>query len=125
RMLGSLNDLGLALRCVEAALNARPDDLPARLLHGQLLAHHGQFEEAAKEFDWVLARNPRVAMARWMLARQRKATPRANQVGPLRALLSQQGAPPREYATAARALHKELDELGDHEGAWQALGLMC
>ncbi len=122
---GILNDFDVALRCAEAALQAAPGDPVAQLVHGQLLAHYGRVEEAAAEFEHVLARHPGIANGWWMLSRLRRQTPGANHVASLRALLSRPGLRAADVATAARALHKELDDLGDYEGAWQALALMC
>src|SRR5207342_2873034 len=57
RQLGILNDFGLALRCAQAAADNAPGDIAARLVRGQLLAHHGHLEQAASDFNWALARN--------------------------------------------------------------------
>jgi hypothetical protein len=123
--LSNLNDFDIALQCAEAALRMAPDDAVARLVRGQLLAHHGRLEEAEQDFERVLQRNPRVAMGWWLLSRLRKQTPASNHVAPLQALLGTPRLPPADVATAARALHKELDDLGEHEGAWHALETMC
>ncbi|HEU4992835.1 MAG TPA: sulfotransferase [Luteimonas sp.] len=120
-----LNDFDTAMRCAEAALRMAPDDPAARLVHGQLLAHHGRMDEAAAEFEQVLRRNPAVASGWWMLSRLRRQTAEANHVPQLQSLLRAPGLRPADAATAARALHKELDDIGDHEGAWRALELMC
>lgn len=125
RQLSNLNDFGTALRCAEIALRMAPNDLAARLVRGQLLAHHGRIDEAEKDFAWVLQRNPRIAIGWWMLSRLRKQTSDANHVAKLQALLRTPGLQPPEIATVARALHKELDDLGDFEGAWQALEALC
>lgn len=119
------NDFGLAMQCAEVAVAKAPDDLRARLIHGQLSAHHGRIDVAAADFGWALARNPRIATAWWMLARLTKQTQQSNHVAQLRALLEVPGLQLPEVAAVARALHKELDDVGDHEGAWQALQLMC
>jgi len=125
RLLADVNDLGLALRCAEAAVAMAPGDMAARLIRGQLLAHHARVAEAGNDFDWVLSRNPRVGSAWWMLSRQRKQTTGSNHVRQLRTVLATQGLQPPAAAAVARALHKELDDLGDTEDAWRALALMC
>jgi tetratricopeptide (TPR) repeat protein len=125
RQLSNLNDFDLALQCAEVALTKVPADLPARLVRGQLLAHHARIEDAARDFEWVLQRNPRIAIAWWMLSRLRKQTLQSNHVPQLRALLRTPGLQPFDAAAAARALHKELDDIGDHDGAWQALETLC
>jgi tetratricopeptide (TPR) repeat protein len=125
RQLASLGGIDMALRCAETAVTVAPADLPARLMRGQMLASQGRIEAAAGDFEWVLARSPRVASALLGLARLRKQTPQSNHVGQLRALLKTPGLRPADAATLARALHKELDDLGDYEGAWQALQTLC
>lgn len=125
RQLSTLNDAGLALRCAKAALAKAPADLDARLLRGQLLADHGRIEEAAADIEWTLSRNPAFPTAWWKLSRLRKQTRGANHVAALRGLLRTPGLRAADAAALARALHKELDDIGEHEAAWQALELMC
>ena len=125
RQLSNLNDHELAMRCAQAAVAAAPDAPPARLVHGLMLAHFARIEEAQAEFEWILARNASVAPAWWALSRLRKQTPGSNHVQQLRALLAKPGLTGPDKAAAARALHKELDDLGDVEGAWQALEVLC
>src|SRR5688500_4006676 len=121
RQLSNLNVFDLALRCAEVAKARAPDDLPVRLVRGQLLAHHGRIEEAAADFTWVLGRDPRIAMAWWMLSRLHKQTPQSNHAARIQALLQSPGLHPSDVAALARALHKELDDIGDYDGAWGAL----
>lgn len=125
RQLSNLNVFDLALQCAEAAKARAPDDLSVCLVRGQLLAHHGRIEEATADFNWALERNPRIAMAWWMLSRLRKQTPQSNHVAQIQALLQSPGLPPADVAVLARALHKELDDIGDYDGAWQALETLC
>ena len=125
RQLSNLNDFGLALRCAQAAAARAPEHIAARLVRGQLLAHHGRLDDAASDFDWALARNPDAAIGWWMLARLKKQTRRSNHVVQLQGLLGRPGLAPQNAAALARALHKELDDLNDFPGAWQALEVMC
>lgn len=125
RQLSNLNDFPLALACAEAAVAKAPADPSARLVRGQLLANFGQIEAATADFGWVLQRNPRMSIAWWLLARLRKQTKDANHVAQLSDLLRTPGLAAAEVAALARALHKEFDDLGDHDAAWQALELMC
>jgi tetratricopeptide (TPR) repeat protein len=123
--LNILNDYEPALECAEAAVGRAPDDPSARLVRGQLLAQYARFDRAAQEFEWVLQRHPRSALAWWLLARIRKQTSVTNHVPQLRALIQTPGLPPGDRALVARALHKELDDLGDSDGAWHALEMLC
>jgi len=125
RQLSNLNEPELALRCAEKALAATPGDLSARVLRAQLLAQFNRNAEAATELDQVLAVNPGIAIAWWMLARLHQQTPESNHVAQLRRLLARPGLRPIDRAALARALHKELDDLGDHAGAWEALERLC
>lgn len=125
RQLSNLNDFGLALRCAEAAMAKAPNDLSAHLVRGQLLAQHARITEAAKDFEWVLRHNPRVANAWWLLSRLHKQTSESNHVSQLRTLLQTNDLQLFDIAAAARALHKELDDIGDHDGAWLALETLC
>ena len=125
RQLSNLNDFDLALQCAEAATAMAPGDVPARLVRGQLLAHHARVDEATTDFNWALQRNPRIAIAWWMLSRLHKQTRQSNHVMQLRTLLATPGLRPPDVAAAARALHKELDDIGDYDGAWQALHTLC
>lgn len=125
RQLSNLNDFGLALQCAEVAKARAPADLSVRLVRGQLLAHHGRTEEAAADFSWVLERNPRIAIAWWMLARLRRQTVQSNHVAQLQTLLHSPDLRPADAAALARALHKELDDIGDYDDAWTALETLC
>lgn len=120
-----LNDFAIALRCAEAALRMAPEDPVACLVHAQLLAHYGRTIEASEGIERVLRRYPGIANGWWMLSRLRKQSPGANHVAQLRQLLRTPGLRPADAAMASRALHKELDDLGDNEGAWHALEAMC
>ena len=125
KQLYSLGDFDLALRCADAAVAKAPEDLQARLQRGQVLASHGRLQDAATDFEWVVARNSRAAAAWWGLSRLRKQTAEANHVRQLHVLLQTPGLRPDEVATAARALHKELDDLGEYEAAWNVLQGFC
>lgn len=125
RQLSNLNDFTLALQCAEAAVARAPVDPAARMVRAQLLVQHARIDEATGELERVVQHHPRAATAWWMLSRLHRQTPQSNHVPQLRALLATPGLRPEDAAFVARALHKELDDLGDHEGAWQALETMC
>lgn len=125
RQLSNLNDFELALRCAQTAVALAPADLGARLIRGQLLASYARIEEASADFQWVLQRNPRIAIAWWLLSRLQTQTRQSNHIAQLQGLLRMPGLLPADRAALARALHKELDDVGDHEGAWHALEMLC
>ncbi|MBI2397851.1 MAG: sulfotransferase [Xanthomonadales bacterium] len=124
RQLINLNDFDSAQQCADLAAVTAPEDLSVRLVRGLLLAHRGRIDEAAADFNWALRRNPRIALAWWLLARLQTQTAQSNHVEQLQMLLRIPGLQPSDVAALARALHKELDDLGDHSGAWQALEWM-
>ena len=82
-------------------------------------------EAVTTDFVGVLQRNPQIPIAWWLLARLRKQTPEANHVVQLRGLLGTRVLGAANVAVLARALHKELDDLGDHDAAWRALETIC
>ncbi len=125
KQLYSLGDFDLGMRCAEAATLKAPADIDARLQRGQFLASHGRLDDAAVDFEWILARDSRIAPAWWGLSRLRKQTAGSNHVRALQMLLQTPGLRPAEIATAARALHKELDDLGEYEAAWRVLQGFC
>ena len=125
RQLSNLNVPTLAMSCADAAWRKAPADPATRLVRAQLLAHQGRIEEAEPEIEAVLEGNPRIAIGWWMLSRLRRQAAGSNHVAKLQAQLRAPGLPPDAAAALARALHKELDDIGDHEGAWQALETMC
>ena len=122
--LDNLNDHEGALRCAQAAVAAAPNSVAARMVRAQVLGHFGRTAEAADDFAWVLKRVPAAASAWWGLARLRRQTQHDNHVAALRKLLAS-STKPLDAAIAGFALHKELDDLGDVDGAWRALGLAC
>lgn len=123
--LSNLNDFETALGCAEAAVQKSPGDLAARLVHGQLLAHFDRIPEAEREIAGVLQRNPGMAIGWWMQARLRTQTQASNHVAQIQAQLKRPKLRPGDVAALARALHKELDDIGAYGPAWQALELMC
>ena len=123
--LSNLNDHALALQCAQAAVSRQPTAVAARLARGQVLAQHGDIDGAAVDFEACIALAPGMAPAWWSLSRLRKQSPDANHVAPLRRLLAMPALRPVDAAFAGFALHKELDDLGDHDGAWRALQQAC
>lgn len=123
--LSNLNLPATALRCADAAVAAAPGSTHARLLRGQLLANHGRVADADVDFDWVLAREPQNLQALWLACRLHKQVPGRNVVALLRRALASPTLDAHQQAVGWRAMHKALDDLGDHEAAWAALERMC
>lgn len=123
--LSYLNMQEAALRHLDEARRADPRYPPTLLSRGQVLTYLGRIDEAAAEFERCIAIAPQIGQAHWFLAHVRKATADNNHIERLRALLARPGLPPQEEVSLAFALHKELDDLGEHESAWQALQRAC
>jgi len=124
RQLNGAGDFVLAERAIMAGLERSPENLHARMIHGQVRAQQSRFDDAEREFEWVLARNPSLAHCWWLLSRLRRQTPERNHVSSLGGLIRTCNNP-QDTALLARALHKELDDIGQFEHAWEALELLC
>ncbi len=123
--LSYLNMQERALQLLDEARRGDPD-YPATLLsRGQVLTYLGKVEEARSEFERCIRIAPQIGQVHWFLAHVGKATVASNHVERLRRQLSAPAMPPQDRACFAFALHKELDDLGEHDGAWQALEQAC
>ena len=116
-----LNDQAGALRLLDEAKRGDPDYPPTLLSRGQVLMYLGRFEEARADLAKVMRRAPQLVQPYWLLAHMGKRSAQDNHVDAIRGLLSRPGLRDSELAQLANALHKELDDLGEFEGAWQAL----
>lgn len=123
--LSYLNMQEAALIHLDEARRADPRYPPTLLSRGQVLTYLGRIDEAAAEFERCIAIAPQIGQAHWFLAHVRRATTDCNHVVRLRAQLARPALPPQEEVSLAFALHKELDDLGEYESAWQALQRAC
>lgn len=123
--LSYLNRQEDALALLDEAMRADPDYPPTLVSRGQLLTYLGRMDEARASFERCIRRAPEIAQAHWFLAHVGKATAADNHVQRLREQLASPRAQAGERASLAFALHKELDDLGDVEGAWAALQQAC
>ncbi len=101
---------------------AAPATLVAR---AQVLIYLGRLDEAQADLLACTRRAPGMPRAWALLVSVSRQTPSANHVDSLRRLLTHPGLKPEDVAELGYALHKSLDDLGDHEGAWKALELAC
>lgn len=123
--LSNMNDHALSLQCARKAVSVDQSGIGARMIRGQMLAQHGEIDAASADFHWCISRAPGIASVWWALARLQRQTVESNHVSALRRLLAAPGLGPADTAYAAFALHKELDDLGDFDGAWRALEQAC
>ncbi|QIL19985.1 sulfotransferase [Thermomonas sp. HDW16] len=120
-----LGELDNALRYIDEARRGDPEFPPTLLARGQTLMYHGRFDEARAEVMHCLKRAPELAHGWWLLSRIDRQTEQSNHVAGIRAQLHRPGRRNDEIALLQYALHKELDDLGDYDGAWRALEQAC
>jgi tetratricopeptide (TPR) repeat protein len=119
-----LEDLGRAQQLQDAATRIAGAQ-PGGFYAGATIAlFQGRLDDAAALLDRCLALAPGHAQAHWSLSRLRRQTPADNHVDRLRACM-RRAADPRERVYLAFALFKELDDLGELDGAWEALMQGC
>jgi tetratricopeptide (TPR) repeat protein len=123
--LSYLNEQEAALVFLDEARRGDPDFPQTLLSRAQVLTYLGRFEDAEGDLRRVLARAPEIAQTYWLISRLRKQTPESNHVDAIRRQLRRPGRNADEIALLANALHKELDDLGDYEAAWDALEQSC
>ena len=120
-----LNEQERALQLLDEAKRGDPAYPATLLARGQVLTYLGRFDEAEADIQSCLRRAPELAQGWWLLARLRKQRPDNNHVEDIRMQLQRPGRRPAEIALLANALHKELDDLGQHAEAWVALEQAC
>lgn len=120
-----LNDQERALVLLDEAKRADPAYPATLLARGQVLTYLGRFDQAEADILACLGRAPELAQGWWLLARLRKQRPDNNHVEAIRVQLRRPGRSPAEIGLLANALHKELDDLGQHAAAWVALEEAC
>ena len=120
-----LNDQPSALALLDEARRADPNYPSTLIARAQVLTYLGRFAEAESELDRSQRRAPQIALGWLVRANLRRQIADANHVAMIRAQLAQPGRSPADIAYLASALHKELDDLGEIDGAWAALEQAC
>lgn len=123
--LSTLNEQEAALALLDEARRGDPQFPPTLIARAQVLTYLGRFDAARDELLAALRRAPEIARIYWLLANLRKQTTDDNHIEAIRAQLARPGRRPEEVAELAYALHKSLDDLGDHAPAWAALEQAC
>ena len=110
-----------AEKFLQRAQRIRDGGAPARYLLGLAAFYQGDEAEAERAWEAALQRNPMMPPVHRLLATLRRQTPARNHIDRLRATVARmpQGHP--EAPWLHYALFKELDDMDDIEGAWQAL----
>jgi tetratricopeptide (TPR) repeat protein len=120
-----LNLQAQALELLDEAMRGDPDYPPTLASRGQVLMYLGRFDEARAALVRALRRAPLLAQPYWLLAHMGKRSQQDNHVDAIRGLLARSGLREADSSLLANALHKELDDLGDVDGAWNALEQAC
>ncbi len=124
-MLSSINANASAQRLAEAALSKHPQAAALRYVRGNLHFFDGESDAAESCYEATLAANPRFFQASWMLASVRTQSAERNHVDRLRRQLGEVTRDGQGEAYLCYGLHKELHDIGDYAGAWEALKRGC
>src|SRR5690606_2104516 len=112
-----------AIGFLDEARRADPDYPPTLLARAQVLTYLGRFDEAAAA--GALRRARESAQGYWLQAWLGKRTRERYHVQAIRRELARPGRRPEDVALLGFALHKELDDLGRYDEAWEALRIGC
>lgn len=124
-LLKKLDQYQRALDFLDGAPRMLAKTAAVRMIRGEVLGALGRAEEARATLEAGIARGgEEISQAWWLLARLQTATPADNHVAALQQELGRAGSP-LDKTRLAFALHKELDDLGDHDRAWAALEQAC
>lgn len=116
-----LDDHAEALALLERARSADVDGPEIRFHHGVELAINGQLSRAEEELGACLAMAPGHGRAALALARLHAVTPGRDHLRMLQDGLRQVQPGSPDHAALEFARYNELEELGCHADAWQAL----
>jgi tetratricopeptide (TPR) repeat protein len=128
QVASSLSGIGapeLAVRVWERMQSRDPRHIATLLTEGYLATNQGEFDRAERALEAGIARESRLAMAHWLLARLRTQTAASNHVERLRRVLADRSLTPPDRMQIGFALHKELHDLGEFAAAWDALSAAC
>lgn len=114
-----------AIVFLDEALRGDPDYPPTLLSRAHVLMFLGRFAEAADDIARTIARAPRIAQAYWLRSQVRKQAGGEDHLAQIKVQLQAPQRTAQDRALLAFALHKELDDLGRHDEAWDALREGC
>lgn len=123
--LESIGARALAQDWLDDVARSAPDDAAVRVNRALTRSYAGNFDDARADLEHAIATPADPALAHWLLARLERQDARANHVERLRARLAQARGDALDQEFLQFALFKELDDLGDHASAWQALDAGC
>jgi tetratricopeptide (TPR) repeat protein len=118
-VFGQLGDQPAALGWYAKAVVGAPANPAFRVNFANTLTFLGRLGEAESELRTVLSAHPGNPNAHWLLAGLRRAADRSH-VEEMRKLLRHGRYPNRAAAFLQYAIGKELEDLGDWDGAYEA-----
>lgn len=124
-MLSSIGAHEAATRLADVVLRREPGHAPSLYVRGNLHQFDGEADDAERCYEAALQSDPRLYQSAWMLSSVRTQTPESNHVDRLRRQLKEATSGKEGEAYLAFGLHKELHDLGDYDGAWEALERGC
>ena len=116
-----IGDHQAALILLERALGAGLDTPDLRYLRGVQLMFNGRLDEAEAELTTCLRMGPTYGRASLTLARLRRQTTARNHLAQIDALAPRAPRGSEDHAAFEFARYKELEDLGRHAEAWDAL----
>jgi len=120
-MLSSIGAHQGAVALADAGLQRQPGNAPLLFVRGNLHFFGGDAAAADQCYEDALRSDPRMFQNAWMQASLRTQDSDHNHVLRLRQQLKQATPGGMGEAYLQYALHKELHDLGDYDGAWAAL----
>ncbi|MFM2287685.1 MAG: hypothetical protein RL684_828 [Pseudomonadota bacterium] len=123
--LESIGAHAIARDWIETAVQDAPDDAAVRVNRALTRSYAGDFDGARADLEHAIASAQDPAIAHWMLSRLQRQTERTNHVERLRARIAAAHGDALDGEYLQFALFKELDDLGEHAAAWQALDEGC
>ncbi len=124
-MLSSIGAHDHAIAMAEQGLRRDPRHAALLFVRGNLHFFDGQPEEAEACYERSLVADPKLLQNSWMLSATRAQTPERNHVARIRRQLATATPQGQGEGYLCFALHKELHDLGDYPGAWEALAQGC
>lgn len=124
-LVSSVGENELARRMLDVALLRDARHAPAHYFAGVVHMFFGDMDRAEAALERCIALAPSYAQAHWVLSRLRNWGANAHHAGRLTALLAGAKAGGIDEPYLAFALHNELHDAKDFDGAWTALERGC
>lgn len=124
KLLSAIGAQDLAMDWIVEAVDKAPANDMCRSTLALIRSFAGDFDGARAELEPIADKPHGLAMAHWQLAQLDRQTAESNHVERLRERASL-CADARDRAFLEFALFKELDDVGDFDGAWLALSQGC